>query len=547
MKRLIQIVASASPSKVLFEANDGPITAGRIRDTAARAAARLSGAQRVYLHTASAALFVAGLLAAAQRNIAVYCPAHLQPAYLREIDADLLLTDQAVDFPGAIDLMLSNDESAATSLPDDLDLFFYTSGVTGTPKLVPKRIEQLDAEAAVLEELWPNGAQRVFATVSHQHIYGMLFRIFWPVFSGGISSDRPTEYWEQLAGKLFPDTTLVTGPAHLTRIPVAENFAVGSLIFSAGAPLPFTAAQSARDRFGSLPVEVLGSTETGGIAWRQQDSVEALWTPFPRVHTVSDCDGRLTVRSPFADSEKAVVTGDIAEHVGTQFRLKGRSDRIAKIDGKRVSLTRVEEELLAHPFVECAAATDLPGRKGALAAIVQLNAAGWQVLAEKGAFRLSRDLRHALSARLEPSERPKHWRFGTIPVDRQGKRVQSVLRALFEFVSPEVLGRGTVLNAEAEAAEIRINLAPDMIWFEGHFPGQPVLAGIAQVHIATLWSERLWGWRPSGGSLSQVKFRRILRPGDVVLLRLQRVPHRLKYSYQLDDVIASEGTIEDAE
>jgi 3-hydroxymyristoyl/3-hydroxydecanoyl-(acyl carrier protein) dehydratase len=275
--------------------------------------------------------------------------------------------------------------------------------------------------------------------------------------------------------------------------------------------------------------------------------VEALWTPFPRVHTVSDCDGRLTVRSPFADSEKAVVTGDIAEHVGTQFRLKGRSDRIAKIDGKRVSLTRVEEELLAHPFVECAAATDLPGRKGALAAIVQLNAAGRQVLAEKGAFRLSRDLRHTLSARLEPSERPKHWRFGTIPVDRQGKRVQSVLRALFEFVSPEVLGRGTVLNAEAEAAEIRINLAPDMIWFEGHFPGQPVLAGIAQVHIATLWSERLWGWRPSGGSLSQVKFRRILKPGDVVLLRLQRVPHRLKYSYQLDEVIASEGTIEDAE
>jgi hypothetical protein len=38
-----------------------------------------------------------------------------------------------------------------------------------------------------------------------------------------------------------------------------------------------------------------------------------------------------------------------------------------------------------------------------------------------------------------------------------------------------------------------------------------------------------------------------LKPGDVVLLRLQRVPHRLRYSYQLDDVIASEGTIEDAE
>ncbi len=492
-------------------------------------------------------MFVAGLLAAAERNIAVFCPAHLQPAYLREIDADVLLTDMAVDFPAAIELALSSEESAATAMPEELDLFFYTSGVTGAPKLVAKKIERLDSEAAVLEELWPNGARRVLATVSHQHIYGMLFRIFWPVLSGGISSDKPAEYWEQLAGKISSGTTLVTGPAHLTRIPAAEFFAGCSRIFSSGAPLPFAAAQSARDRFGSLPIEVLGSTETGGIAWRQQDVGDALWTPFPRVHIAADSEGRLSVRSPFADSEKAVLTGDVAEQVGTQFRLKGRNDRIAKIDGKRVSLARVEEALLAHPFVDSAAAIDLPARRGALAAIVQLNAEGGRALAEKGAFRLSRDLRHALAARLEASERPKHWRFGAIPVDRQGKRLQSELRALFELASPEVLGRATVLSAEADAAEIRIELAPDMIWFEGHFPGQPVLAGIAQVHIATLWSERLWGWKPSGGSLSQVKFRRILKPGDVVLLRLQRVTHRLRYSYQLDDVIASEGTIEDAE
>jgi hypothetical protein len=240
------------------------------------------------------------------------------------------------------------------------------------------------------------------------------------------------------------------------------------------------------------------------------------------------------------------LTGDIAEHFGAQFRLKGRGDRVAKIDGKRVSLVRVEEEILAHPFVESAAAIDLPERKGALGAVVQLNAVGLAALAQTGAFRLSRDMRRALTARLEPSERPKHWRFGAIPLDRQGKRVQSVLRTLFALGSPRALGRGTVARAEADVADISIDLTPDMIWFEGHFPGEPVLAGIAQVHMAALWAERLWGWKPSGGSLTQVKFRRILKPGHVVLLRLERVPHRLKYSYQLDDVIASEGMIEDA-
>jgi 3-hydroxymyristoyl/3-hydroxydecanoyl-(acyl carrier protein) dehydratase len=295
-----------------------------------------------------------------------------------------------------------------------------------------------------------------------------------------------------------------------------------------------------------LPVEVLGSTETGGIAWRQQDDADALWNPLPQVHTQSSPDGYLSVSSPFADSDRPILTGDIAEHFGSQFRLKGRGDRIAKIDGKRVSLTRVEEELCAHPFVESAAAVDLPDRRGALAAIVQLNSDGRATLTEKGAFRLSRDIRHALATRLEPSERPKHWRFGAIPLNRQGKRVQSSLRALFERASPRMLGHGAVLSAETAAAEIRIELTPDMIWFEGHFPEQPVLAGIAQVHMATLWAEHLWGWKPSGGSLSQVKFRRILKPGDVVLLRLQSTSRRLKYSYQLNDIIASEGQIEDA-
>jgi 3-hydroxymyristoyl/3-hydroxydecanoyl-(acyl carrier protein) dehydratase len=132
-------------------------------------------------------------------------------------------------------------------------------------------------------------------------------------------------------------------------------------------------------------------------------------------------------------------------------------------------------------------------------------------------------------------------------MDRQGKRGQSALRALFELMSPRTLGHGTIVRAETQMAEIEIELTPDMTWFEGHFPGVPVLAGMAQVHMAALWAERLWSWKPSGGSLSQVKFRHILKPGDVVLLRLQRVPHRLKYSYQLNDVIASEGTIEDAE
>ena len=549
MSGLLQTIDSAPSSRPLFMTAAGEITAGRVRATATAIAARLGADDRLYLHTTSASLFVAGLLAAARKRFAVWCPAHMQPHYLHEIGADagIVLTDERLDHAPSIPLSLAShaEEADRKGLTGELDLVFYTSGVTGTPKAVPKKIFQLDAEAHMLETVWPGGARRVFGTVSHQHIYGMLFRIFWPLHTSGISTDQAADYWEQLDGVLSPEATLVTGPAHLTRLPPAIGGAAPGRIFSSGAALPFGAAQAAKKQLHSLPIEILGSTETGGIAWRRQENEDALWSPLPGVSIEAGDGDRLCVRSPFADSDKAVSTGDLFDRVGEKFRLKGRGDRVAKIDGKRVSLVRVEEALLAQPIVEAAAAVRLPERKGALGAVVELNAEGKAALAEKGAFRLSRDLRHALAERLEPAERPKHWRFGAIPLDRQGKRIQDVLSAVFDGTPDEKLGRGSIREIEAEQSTICVELTPDMVWFEGHFPGQPVLAGVAQVHMAVLWAQQVWGWKPRGGNVSQLKFRRVLRPGDIVQLRLVRRldKERLHFSYSLDDVVASEGMI----
>jgi len=533
MKGLLQTVEGLPNDTVLFASARGPVTAGRIRATATGLASRPANDGPLFLHTASASRFVAGLLAASRAGWAVCFPAHSQPDYLREIsaDSDAILTDATIK--------LSEESEAPCKIEyRDLDLVFYTSGVTGAPKLVRKKLSQLDSEAHVLDRLWGAKAGHTFATVSHQHIYGMLFRIFWPVLGGRISEDLPVEYWESLSGKLGSGTTLISSPAHLTRLAV-DNVFSGSypgLVFSSGAPLPFAAAQAAREAMGSLPIEVLGCTETGGIGWRQQERADALWTPLPEVQ-IEAGDGAMRVTSPFAGD--AVPTGDLVESVGDKFRLKGRADRIVKVEGKRVSLQRVEEALLAQPMISAATAIDLPSRKGALGAIVELNAAGRAVLAEEGAFRLSRSLRSGLASRLEPGERPKHWRFEPIPVNRQGKRVQEMVRARFE--APP----GMVVNRDEQTAEIAMSLELEWIWFDGHFPERPVLPGIAQVHLASQWAEHLWSWRPNGANLAQLKFRQILRPGDEVRLALSRdaAQERLTFAYRLGDIVASQGII----
>jgi 3-hydroxymyristoyl/3-hydroxydecanoyl-(acyl carrier protein) dehydratase len=534
----------------LFDRDGSAVTAGDIRATAERIARDLRPASGpVFLHTSSVALFAAGLLAAARVGRAVACPAHLRPDYLIEIgarDAGILSDEPVTAGPSTV-IELVRGAAPSVECKRDIDLLFYTSGVTGTPKLVRKPIAVLDAESAVLESLWGAAAGRVYATVSHQHIYGMLFRLFWPVLSGRISADRAAEYWPRLSGKLTRPATLVSSPAHLTRLPSADVFAGADpgLIFSSGAPLPAAAAQASADLFGSYPIEVLGSTETGGIAWRQQKTPDTAWTPLPSVRVAADGEQRLTVQSPFTGEPDPICTGDNVEFSGETFLLKGRADRIAKIEGKRVSLVRVEEALRTLPSIKDAAAVDLPSRKGALGAVVELTEDGEVLRAAKGSFRFSRDLKRVLIARLEPAERPKHWKFAPIARNAQGKVVQSALRTAFDAPAETFYGRSRVIAQDDGAAEITLDILPTMIWFEGHFPGEPVLAGLAQLHLAVSWAEQVWGWKPASANISRLKFRHVLRPGDHVVLKLVRQTGsgRLSFTYRFDGATASEGVI----
>jgi 3-hydroxymyristoyl/3-hydroxydecanoyl-(acyl carrier protein) dehydratase len=543
MKSLLSVVRMAPADRVLFSDKGGGTTAGDIRATASMLAGQIPSGRPVYLYTKSAALFVCGLVAAALKKEKVFCPAHAQPGYLREIGVEdgVFVTDCDSEIP-ALKIMRQHG-GQALNVENDLALTFFTSGTTSTPKPVLKSIAQLDLEGRKLGALWDGEAGEVHATVSHHHIYGMLFRIFWPILSEHISQEFAAETWEGLAHHLPSGATVVSSPAHLTRIPHGLDIAKPGLLFSSGAPLPAVAASAARAQLATLPIEVLGSTETGGIAWRQQDNGSEAWSPFSGVGINVSPAGELVVQSDVA-GEEPVVTGDLVEIRNGKFCLSGRANRVAKIDGFRVSLSRVEERLLKLPGVVAAAATDLPQRKGALGAIVELDEDGQKKLSELGPFRLSRKLREDLTGDLDPRERPKHWLFAPIPEDRQGKRLLGVLRAKFLPQADEKMGEMLAASVDGDRAELSLRLPESLVWFQGHFPEKPILPGIAQTHMAAQWAECFWGFEPNNANVTQLKFRRILQPGNVVRLLLTReASGRLIFAYAFDGIVASEGRI----
>ncbi|MDB5469713.1 MAG: AMP-dependent synthetase and ligase [Caulobacter sp.] len=529
MTPFVATLMTAPAGRVLFT-GERDITAGQVRATAAALVPRMAGEGPLFLHTASAALFAAALLAAAVARKPLVLPAHTQASYLAEVggSAAILIDDAA--------MALSDDADAALdTTADDVSLTFFTSGSTGVPKRIERRLAQLETEAQALEDVFGSQAGAVQATVSHQHIYGLIYRIVWPVMAGRPSADRAAEYWENLDGRLGPGVTLISSPAHLTRLPPAMDLAAQApdLIFSSGQLLQTPAALACTAAFGRPVSEVLGSTETGGVAWRRQSAGDEPWTPFSVVTVLPDAEGALTVLTPYLDDGAPFAMGDRMEALEDgRFRLLGRADRMEKIDGKRVSLTRVEEALAALTEAVEASAFTLPDRKGALAAVVALTPQGRAAFDADGAFRLGRHLRAALADRLEPIERPKHWRFvDRLPTDAQGKRRLSDLRALFD--APRVPPY-EVVSHEGDAAHLRMTLPATLAWFQGHFPGEPILPGISQVHMAVLLAREVLGWAPEGVDLNRVKFKDIIRPGETLDLTLtaHRETGRLAFRWQ---------------
>jgi len=143
---------------------------------------------------------------------------------------------------------------------------------------------------------------------------------------------------------------LVSVPAQLRGLVIADagELPAVSRVFSSAAPLPPRVARAVRDELGWTITEVFGSSETGGIGWRQSGG-EGPWRPLPGVSVDVDADGQLLLESPFLppDAPRPYTGGDRVELLEDgRFLHRGRADGVLKIGGVRVSLAEVERRLL---------------------------------------------------------------------------------------------------------------------------------------------------------------------------------------------------------
>jgi acyl-coenzyme A synthetase/AMP-(fatty) acid ligase/3-hydroxymyristoyl/3-hydroxydecanoyl-(acyl carrier protein) dehydratase len=462
--------------------------------------------------------------------------------------------------------------------PDSLAVEFYTSGTTGDEKPVLKKIRHLEDEVNELGGHWDALLKDavVFSSASHQHLYGLLFGVLWPLSSGHVFAAQHFLH----AGELIPRlratdrSVLASVPTHLKRLaghaqsPLLRDRC--RAIFSSGGPLPQETAHRIAGFLGVAPIEILGSTETGGIAWRCQapEEPEPLWRPFGSVRIGRDAAlGTLQVRSPFVSvgSPDGFSTGDrIALHDEGRFELLGRADRVVKIGERRLDLTRMESQLRGQEWVEDVALTTLqreieePDTERAdpterVAAVVVPSRQGWALIRDSGRRAFSSGLRSSLADAWDPVLHPRYWRFVVeLPENQQGKIAQSLLRALFQDPDwgqlagdrPERLGE----IRSPQSIERSCLVPSDLSCFPGHFPDRPVVPGVLQLDWALALAEVWMGQALRVTEIESLKLLLPLEPGMRFRMRVTRPQStRLEIKLWNEDEVFAKARIRIAE
>lgn len=390
--------------------------------------------QAVALWFDDATYFACVLLACLNAKVRVLLPPNLVGDNQQWVDenADLLFNDAGFADYGISQKIISNRPLVGQG--NQTEVWLKTSGSSGNAKIVVKTAEQLWQEAEIVAQILPFATEQqvhLVSSVSVQHFYGLTYRVMLPLLRGWVI-DRlqhtfPDSFLQH--SRHFGKALWITSPTFLTGLDInRRDIHRDNLcgIVTSGGALAEVEAMRIAQKLNVPLIEGYGSTETGVIAIRQGTEY---WTTVPDVKVGVNEEGALWVESHRVPQREQ--TADAVEFYPQGFLLLGRIDRIAKLGDKRISLIRIEQDLMQHHWVaDCFIAPHIDHKHRPLA-WVALSDEGMAEYQKQGRKALIRTLRQHLLTKQERFALPRYWRFtDKLPRNSQSK----ILRQDFEQI-----------------------------------------------------------------------------------------------------------------
>jgi len=243
-------------------------------------------------------------------------------------------------------------------LEEDTALLFFTSGSSGFPIGAFKTKTNLESEAEVLKKLITKNinVKKVIVTVPFIHIYGILTGVLLPLHLPDVELVIKEDFlpYEILNELKSGNSLIITTPIFIKALgQLQEDMDLSSSMFvSSTGPLETVDILLLQKKYKTKLLQLFGSTETGGIAYKIGSNKE--WMTLEGVD-IEKRDERLCVESAFIShyiiDEKIkkldipFVTEDIIELKNEGFELLGRTNKLIKIAGKRISALAIESLL----------------------------------------------------------------------------------------------------------------------------------------------------------------------------------------------------------
>lgn len=442
--------------------------------------------------------------------------------------------------------MQNTDECIDSAVFEKVDISnvfinFYTSGSSGMPKRIRKTLENTVKEAkdifALFEESFEK-ASRVASSAKSQHMFPFVFYFLLPLIAfDKLLLDTDNVYYPDAAD--LKDCVFVSTPSFLEKFKKYEIPCCANVIFSAGAKLNKDLASYLEKN--SYVIDIYGSTESGTVAYSDSSST-CLLTALPEVKISTDSMSQICVDSPYFMENSLTLCDIIKMEDKKHFSLLNRSDRILKIQEKRISAVEIETLINDCDIVrECYCLKSFDK----LACAVVLNndeISKFLSSTEETCIvkRLTTYLKSYLAGKTEII--PQRWRFlHELPKNVRGKIDSEKIAKIFStnLSLPFVTG----YFADSNCAGYEMFFPESCNFFEGHFTGFPVLPGVVQLYYAAYFASEAFNLKINTDSVKKIKFSKIIRPKQHLKLIFERKDNTINYRYEKDGQICSSGVM----
>ena len=121
--------------------------------------------------------------------------------------------------------------------------------------------------------------------------------------------------------------------------------------------------------------------------------------------------------------------------------------------------------------------------------------------------------------------------------DLEGRRL-ALPEASLSF--PKVLS----LQNDPDSLRLRLQITAELDCFRGHFPDEPVLPGVVQLHWAVLVAQARFDFQDVPAELKRLKFKKIVTPPQELELTVSRRSAReVQFNFDGPDGPSSEGRL----